>query len=680
MKTIPVPSKRLAWALVFSSTFLIFTNCSKDESTVEEPTGSIPGGDGNTNSLATVLSKGIVNDYPASRVSDTLDVSEAYYEEFLESTEDGDVNNTYICTTKKVSVLDGNGKFPLFNPNADVIWPGNLLQGKTLSNNTPESINVKRAGGTVSYNLINGNPVSASSVDEVKKSAMQIAMNEIVANDPNIVPANFQLEVEEVYSEEQMALEMGVSYESYNINASANLSFSSEKSYNRVLVKLTQQYYTMTMDQINGLDDIFAPAVTGEDLAPYVQADNPATFISSVTYGRIFYMLVESTSSINELKARVEGTYQGFRNKIEGEVEYEQYNSLKEVKTKIIAYGGSAESAFELTGVMDINTIGEKLAESTNITEAMPLSYVVKSVREPSKTVGTKLATEFDAVNCTLRGVRPPLGYKALVGLFEDGIGAATAVAGSNSILFNGAGNEYVWFNGNTGNISEKFSINDPNAPLGQVPYEAVGAGVLYIPGEIWLYDENSLEFMILKFDPAPFAGNRNNIPNTYIGTKYFGPFNTNEVHNASLAEGESFPFASAGFGAAAYLGYTKTTENENYIGGIIVHNYYKYRHIYVQKGEGSFYAYEDYIVDRWTKIPFIGAQTTGTEVSREWTEKRDFRDTKKSTLALDAVGAGCKVTLGNGDLKLLYFSEDGKVFFVRNDLYGAADGPYAIN
>ena len=48
--------------------------------------------------------------------------------------------------------------------------------------------------------------------------------------------------------------------------------------------------------------------------------------------------------------------------------------------------------------------------------------------------------------------------------------------------------------------------------------------------------------------------------------------------------------------------------------------------------------------------------------------------------MALDAVGAGCKIILGNGNLKLLYFGTDGKTFFVRNDLYGAADGPYVIN
>ena len=42
-----------------------------------------------------------------------------------------------------------------------------------------------------------------------------------------------------------------------------------------------------------------APEVTPEDLARYVGAGNPTTYISDVTYYRIYYMLIESTSLPN---------------------------------------------------------------------------------------------------------------------------------------------------------------------------------------------------------------------------------------------------------------------------------------------------------------------------------------------------------------------------------------------
>ena len=54
------------------------------------------------------------------------------------------------CTTKTVEAKSGSGGsggFPMFNPNANVIYPGSLLQGKSLRKATPDVIAVERAGG-----------------------------------------------------------------------------------------------------------------------------------------------------------------------------------------------------------------------------------------------------------------------------------------------------------------------------------------------------------------------------------------------------------------------------------------------------------------------------------------------------------------------------------------------------
>ncbi|MFO7846788.1 MAG: hypothetical protein R6V27_09525 [Balneolaceae bacterium] len=93
---------------------------------------------------------GNFEEIPQSRSTDTLAVTEPYNEDY--NTQEGakDIIQRFVCSTKTLSVLDGNGKFPLFNTNADVIYPANLLQGKTLSNATPSPIPVQRAGGTIS--------------------------------------------------------------------------------------------------------------------------------------------------------------------------------------------------------------------------------------------------------------------------------------------------------------------------------------------------------------------------------------------------------------------------------------------------------------------------------------------------------------------------------------------------
>lgn len=669
--------------LILLGAALTLGSCSKDDPDPDPDPISNPTPDGPLTFASVLARGGDFESFPESRDTDTLEVGENYNEEYTVDQNGSQVTQRFVCQTSKVSVLDGNGKFPLFNANAEVIYPASLLQGKTLRNATPSIIPVKRAGGTISYNLNNGNLNSAFEVEEVTKSSIQNAMNNIIANSPDVVPANFNLDIEEVFSESQLAIEMGIDVQTFRAKASADLSFSTDKSYNRFLVKLTQEYYTMSFDLPTRKEDIFHESVTPEDLSTYVQEDNPATFISSVTYGRIFYMLVESTSSRQEMSAKLDASYGAFRNKVEGSVEVDAFNSLDEVRIKVIAYGGDAKGTFELTGETNINAIANKLAESTDIRTGLPLSYIVRSVERPDIVVGTKLATEYDAVKCELRGALPPLGYRNLEGVFEDGYGAATAVAGSNAILFNGAGTEYIWFNGNTGNISPVYSIKDANAPLGVIRYDAIGAALLYIPGEIWLYDENSLEFVILKFNASPYAGNNNTIPSTFIGGQYSGPFNVNQVHNSNLLAGDSFPFASLGFDAAAYLGYEDRAYTENGFGTVTVHNVRTYKHIYIQKGQNNYYAYENYVVDRYQTTNIFGNVTdTGTIITRTWTNRADLLNVSNTTFPFDHVGAACKITLGNttNAFKLLYFNDAGDEFFVRNGVLGSADGPYVLN
>jgi thiol-activated cytolysin len=293
---------------------------------------------------------GETEEFPESRTTDTLAVSEPVADD--RQVDEGGSTQTqrWICTTQTLSVLDGNGQYPLFNTNADVIYPGNLLQGKTLSNATPSPIVVERAGGTISYDLNNGNLSSTFTVDKVSKSSIQDAMNNIIANAGEVVPANFQLDIEEVQSESQLALEMGLNVNTFTTKVRSNMSFSTEREYNRFLVKLTQSYYTMSFDLPTSPEQLFDQSVTPEQLATYVQPDNPATFISSVTYGRIFYMLVESTSSRQEMSAKLDVSYGAFRNSVEGSVDIDSFQEMNNVKIKVIAYGGDAAGTFELAG------------------------------------------------------------------------------------------------------------------------------------------------------------------------------------------------------------------------------------------------------------------------------------------------------------------------------------------
>ncbi|NAS12011.1 thiol-activated cytolysin family protein [Poritiphilus flavus] len=618
--------------------------------------GEEPGPDGNPDPQPTptsfdeVVALGAdVASFPQSRTEEVLQEFPPENEDYEEKDdEDETVERRFVCTRKTLSVLDGNGQFPLFNTTADVIYPGALLQGKTLSDATPSPIVVKRAGGSISYNLNNGNLNSNFDVDEVTKSSVQNAMNNIIAGAGEVTAANFQLDIVQIESESQLAVELGLDVKTFTTKVSSDMSFSTEKQFNRTLVKLNQSYYTMSFDLPTSLEEIFDSSVTPEDLATYVQADNPATFISSVTYGRIFYMLIESTSSRQEMSAKLNVAYGAFRNQVEGEVKVNAFQELKDLKIKVIAYGGDAKGTFQLAGESTIADIADKLAEDTDIRAGLPLSYVVRSVKRPDRIVGTSIATEYDVVECELKGILPPGLYKDLVDLFDDGIGAVANLFGSDVLVFNKAGDKYAWFNGNTPGILSDgnrriFDIADPDGPLGGLELENVGSAARFpddADPRLYITDVDGFKLQIFRFDPYT----ANTLPPGPIGSAG-SVLLVNEV----FGDSGNFVIGTDGFEAGLRIGAVKMAyfgkPGERY-------------QIYTRTGAGS-----------WSNpVSSKDWFENGPEVGGDQFEK---------------VGAATNFSLGGSSVRYLFVNEAGDEiqewfsFATDPDRW---DGPWVIN
>jgi len=351
----------------------------------------------------------------------------------------------WICTTKTYSVVNCPDDYPNFNPNAEILFPGNLLQGKTLSQATPEPIVVKRGPGKVVLATLNASPVNLSEeVSEVTLGNMNDAMNKILARLENATPANFTYSRQEVQSKEQLAFEMNASFENLSFDAKTRLAFSTDKEYNRYLIKLNQSYFTYVYELPNSLEEVFAPEVTAKDLERYIQEGNPPAYISSITYGRIFYFLLESTSSKSEIEAALQASFDAAFSSGNFDANFNYLNELNEKEIKVFALGGDPKTALSATSgnPSDLQNFIEK---GGGISTGVPLSYNIRCLAS-NQTVYNKVATEYDVKECV---PQHPLSdyqlfwYRAdeLVELkddsvvqkwgnsFESGIGDATGVA-----------------------------------------------------------------------------------------------------------------------------------------------------------------------------------------------------------------------------------------------------------
>ena len=310
---------------------------------------------------------------------------------------DGD--SLWACSTETYSIIQGLQEFPLFNPNSSVIYPGNLLQGGSLKNASPDVIVVDRAAGTFSIDIVSGAWSNSAYVDEVVKSKVVQAMNDIIYGSSSSIPANISFSMQEVHSEQQMALALGVDFTAYGTALQGNLGFSSNSNYNRVLVKLSQSYYTMSFDLPASYDDLFAPTVTPQDLQQYVTPGNPACYISDVTYGRVFYLLVESTSSSSNITSSINASFAALPNSPSANVNTSYLSNLENLNIKLFALGGDASTTLYTISSANVNNLVSVLGAAGDITTGVPLSYVCRAVNG-NNIVSVNLATSYDVQFC----------------------------------------------------------------------------------------------------------------------------------------------------------------------------------------------------------------------------------------------------------------------------------------
>ena len=261
-------------------------------------------------------------------------------------------------------------------------------------------IAVERAGGTISIDILDGSPTSSFQVDKVTKSSIGDASNAIIAASTGTIPANMEFNYEKVQSKQQMAAALKVDFHHAFTEIEGKLKFSSDKEYSRTIVNLTQSYYTMSYDIPTSLEQVFAPGVTPQDLAKYVGPGNPATYISDVTYGRIYMLLIETTSTESEMDAAVNASFSGVVAGGGVEAKVSKLSTLQNLKIKLFAFGGEATSTLLTIGAAgDLQTLTALLAEGTDIRTGKPISYVVRSVYN-NQIVKVGLNTEYDVTNC----------------------------------------------------------------------------------------------------------------------------------------------------------------------------------------------------------------------------------------------------------------------------------------
>jgi len=235
----------------------------------------------------------------------------------------------------------------LASQSGDVIWPGNIIQGKSIieGNLAPIPLGLNRKSGRIYLNAVSGQDMQYyRDIYTFTGSEVIQAMNDIMAEHKHGLPADVTYVQSTIYNENEMAYRLDMKeeeFKSMTAGAFSNVPWKEKKT--RIMVKLVQVYFQMAYE-FNGLHEVFKDNVRLEDLQLYVGEKNPMCYISSVSYGRYFILLYESNESYEKLSQTINRT---FNRDTDEPLTQEDIAIMKNTSVTLRQIGGNADAGME---------------------------------------------------------------------------------------------------------------------------------------------------------------------------------------------------------------------------------------------------------------------------------------------------------------------------------------------
>nr|WP_290427112.1 thiol-activated cytolysin family protein [Coprobacter tertius] len=304
-------------------------------------------------------------------------------------------------TTTRHSIVDNPMEFVTLDP-WDILWPGALIQGKSLTDGIPAGIPIysKRKPGRLSLSLMeNKEDMDKWYVDTQMSSVRtDLAIEELIEKHVSPSPARTEFTIEPVTSPEEMALKLGLNLKLWTPVLRQKFG-NWDKNKNYVAVKLDRIYFSIAYEPAEpGYKGVFTEEITTEDLKDDTAPGNPICYVSSVSYGESYITLYESSVSRNTLEMAVKAAVAG--QIITGSSDPKL--TFNEAGCKMVQLGGGAVAGLE-TVFGDYEKLNKFVAEGAVVSAhniGVPISYKISHLIDNS-TVWLSNTLEYEVTNQT---------------------------------------------------------------------------------------------------------------------------------------------------------------------------------------------------------------------------------------------------------------------------------------
>ena len=288
------------------------------------------------------------------------------------------IPGNWVKTTRHYKIKQTFDENFLFDPTSDVVYPGCVLKGGTIANGTYAMITSHKTGDvTFSISLSPANPREAretsATVPNIRKSEYQEVWNKWATMDWKESPVTTIQSVEKINSQEELVTKLGVAVTAPVANGSINLGFNFNKKKNHILARLIQKHFTVSTDAPKKgtiFESIDKDALDGYQ----------PVYISSINYGRIIYLSIETDEKERNINEAIEFAL----NKIKGvdvnvsvdqAVNYRKMLAKSDVHITVLGGGKTIQQEI-LKG--DIESFQRFLAANIPMEQMYPISFSLR--------------------------------------------------------------------------------------------------------------------------------------------------------------------------------------------------------------------------------------------------------------------------------------------------------------
>jgi len=341
-------------------------------------------------------------------------------------------NTTYECRETPRSMRRTPREIVMYEPNASIMWVGNLLQGESYASGQGsfQELSIRqRAPLRISIDLLtDGN---SAVVENPSLSTVQAAIGELIqrAHDSgHRSGSSISFSTVRMHSAFEAMMKLGLSASLVGKGVPLKLSGESERRLSAemtaVLAHFTQKMFTISIELPQSPGAFFSDELTPELLQQQIDAgaigpDNLPVYIASITYGRILTYSMVAAELEARMKSAVEASFTLKGIPVGGTAETELKALLEASTLRAVSIGGEGQNVIDLIREADLSAY---FTEDAALTSARPISYQLNYLGDNS------IASVTESTSYTLRECEEKV---AASGVFDflDGQAVATGIS-----------------------------------------------------------------------------------------------------------------------------------------------------------------------------------------------------------------------------------------------------------